>query len=84
MYVQTQQAAVDTEGAWAKGNLHLACSRETSLSGPGFHKVSGALCGASFPFAGGGNNPVSREGDRAEVSSGSLQGSCSLTELMDC
>lgn len=30
------------------------------------------------------NNAVSGEGDRAEVSSGSLQRSCSLTELMDC
>lgn len=40
MCVQTQQVAVDIErGSLSKEKSHLACSKETSLSGMGFHKV---------------------------------------------
>lgn len=45
---------MDTEGAWAKGNRILLAAGKL-LSGPRFYKVSGALCAASFPFAGRGN-----------------------------
>ena len=83
--VQTQQIAVDMErGSLGKEKSHLACSKETSPSGLGFHKVPGSLHAASFPFAGRGNNTMSRERDRAEVSRGSLQRSCSLAELIIC
>lgn len=86
IHVQTQQVAVDIErGGLGKEKSHLACSKATP---PSVDLVStrcpGALRTASFPFAGRGNNTVSRERDRAEVSSGSSRKGCSLAELIVC
>lgn len=67
------------EAVWVKKS-HLACSKETSPSGPELPKEPGTLRAASF--VGRVNSTVPRERDRAEVSCGSLSKSCSLAELI--
>lgn len=83
--VQTQQVAVDIERESGQREISSCLQQgNSSVCGPGFHKVPGALRAASFLLAGRGNNTKSGERDRAEVSGGSSHKNCSLAELIVC